>query len=554
MYYFTNFINLRNNRILTTFLLFPILFLFCFSFNDTQAQNFAPLSLGMNNTVQAVTVWNGYLIAGGEFTTAGGSPVNRIAKWNGNSWTPLGSGMNNTVRALVVYNNNLYAGGDFTTAGGSNTYRVAKWNGTSWSGLGVGLNGNVYALEVYSGSLIAAGGFTTAGGVGANHIARWNGSNWYSLGSGTNSDIFTLTVFNNLLIVGGEFTAIASIPVLRIASWNGGSWSTLANGIDNGTVNALTVYNNNLIVGGSFTTIGSVTMLRVAAWNGTSWSQMGAGVNDPVFAFTHFLGDMYMGGIFTNSGSNPAYKIAKWAGTNWTGLGVVNGSVYTLGTYNSALILGGSFTNAGGNNMNKIAQWGSLPAAPSLLFPANGSQGISLTTTLDWTDVYNASSYGVQVSMNPQFTNNVVNQTNLAASEYTIPVNTLNPNTVYFWRANAENGMGSGPFSPFWFFTTMVTNIQQTSSETPEEFKLYNNYPNPFNPATKIKFDLPEKSFVKLVVYDALGREIKVLVNDYLSPGKYISEWSGFNHTSGTYFYRFEAGKNIETKKMLLIK
>ena len=548
---FTQFKKIKNN-ILFNFLLFFFI-LFVFSSNNAQAQGFAPMSLGMNNTVQAVTVYNGYLIAAGSFTTAGGTPMNRIAKWDGISWTPLGSGMNSTVRALEVYNNALYAGGDFTSAGGVSANRIAKWNGSGWSALGSGLNGNVYALQVYGGDLIVAGGFTTAGGGTAKRIAKWN-SSWSALGAGTNSTIHSLTIYNNLLIVGGEFTNIAGITVKRIASWNGGSWSTLANGIDNGVVNALITYNNNLIAGGSFTSVNGSTRLRIATWNGSSWSGMGSGVDDVVYSFSTFLGDLYVGGIFTNSGSTSAYKVAKWNGFAWTGLGVINGSVYALGNYHSTLILGGSFTNAGGNNMNKIAMWGSIPAAPSLLFPANGSTGISVTTTLDWTNVYNASSYGVQLSASPSFTTTVINASGLSVSEYSIPYGILSPNTVYFWRANAANGMGAGPYSAFWFFTTALTNISQTSGQIPSEFKLYNNYPNPFNPATKIKFDLPEKSFVKLIVYDALGRELDELVNDNLLPGTYEVGWCGHDFTSGAYFYRIITDNNIETKKMMLIK
>src|SRR5438128_4511642 len=72
----------------------------------------------LDDQVYATAVYNGRLIAGGTFTTAGGSTVNHIAQWNGSSWSPLGSGMNNEVWALTVYNGALIAGGIFTTAGG----------------------------------------------------------------------------------------------------------------------------------------------------------------------------------------------------------------------------------------------------------------------------------------------------------------------------------------------------------------------------------------------------------------------------------------------------
>ena len=86
----------------------------------------------MNHWVHALTVYNGELIAGGEFTNAGGVPANYIAKWNGISWSPLGSGTNAEVDALTVFNGELIAGGRFTNAGGVDVNFIAKWNGTSW--------------------------------------------------------------------------------------------------------------------------------------------------------------------------------------------------------------------------------------------------------------------------------------------------------------------------------------------------------------------------------------------------------------------------------------
>jgi hypothetical protein len=121
------------------------------------------------------------LYAGGLFTTAGGMAANRIAKWDGASWTALGSGMDNIVEALTVYDDGsgsaLYAGGLFTTAGGMAANRIAKWDGASWSALGSGMDSNVEALTVYddgSGpALFAGGSFTSAGGALANRIAKW---------------------------------------------------------------------------------------------------------------------------------------------------------------------------------------------------------------------------------------------------------------------------------------------------------------------------------------------------------------------------------------------
>jgi hypothetical protein len=88
----------------------------------------------------------------------------------------------------------------------------------------------------------------------------------------------------------------------------------------------------------------------------------------------------------------------------------------------------------------------------------------------------------------------------------------------------------------------------------PTEFALYQNYPNPFNPATTISFSLPRKSFVSLKVFDALGREVAVLLADELSAGTYARQWNAAGLASGVYFYKLQAGSYVETKKMLMIK
>jgi hypothetical protein len=88
----------------------------------------------------------------------------------------------------------------------------------------------------------------------------------------------------------------------------------------------------------------------------------------------------------------------------------------------------------------------------------------------------------------------------------------------------------------------------------PIAFKLEQNYPNPFNPTTTIIYSVPTSSDVRLTVYDILGREVKVLVNEKKGPGVYTSTLNAGRLASGVYFYRLVAGSNIITKKMLLLK
>jgi hypothetical protein len=107
--------------------------------------------------------------------------VNRIAKWNGSSWSPLGSGMSAVVHSLVVHDAGdgpaLFAGGNFTTAGGLAVNRIGKWDGANWSSLESGVNASVLALTVHDDgggpALFAGGEFDSAFDSGDSYLAKW---------------------------------------------------------------------------------------------------------------------------------------------------------------------------------------------------------------------------------------------------------------------------------------------------------------------------------------------------------------------------------------------
>ena len=103
-----------------------------------------------------------------------------------------------------------------------------------------------------------------------------------------------------------------------------------------------------------------------------------------------------------------------------------------------------------------------------------------------------------------------------------------------------------------------MNNISDVEDYTNElllnKFELSQNFPNPFNPTTKIKYQIPELSFINIKVYDVLGNEIAILVNEEKLAGEYEVEFNGKELTSGIYFYQLEAGNFIQTKKMILLK
>lgn len=103
-------------------------------------------------------------------------------------------------------------------------------------------------------------------------------------------------------------------------------------------------------------------------------------------------------------------------------------------------------------------------------------------------------------------------------------------------------------------FTNYVTGLETNDGISPVEFKLDQNFPNPFNPSTLISYSLPKSSQVSIKIYDIVGREVTELVNEYQEAGKYILPFTANNLSSGVYFYKIRAGEFSAVKKMNLIK
>jgi hypothetical protein len=95
---------------------------------------------------------------------------------------------------------------------------------------------------------------------------------------------------------------------------------------------------------------------------------------------------------------------------------------------------------------------------------------------------------------------------------------------------------------------------EMASSRNPATFSLGQNYPNPFNPSTAMRYEVPSTSHVTLTVFDMLGREVSVLVNDRREAGVYQVKFDGSNLASGMYFYRLRAGSFVATKRLLLLR
>ena len=133
-----------------------------------------------------------------------------------------------------------------------------------------------------------------------------------------------------------------------------------------------------------------------------------------------------------------------------------------------------------------------------------------------------------------------------------IGVSGVDINSVSF--INFNTGWIAGESGHILKTTNGLVGIHPVGNEIPSSFKLYDNYPNPFNPVTKIKFDIPDQSYTKLMIYDITGKEIGNYSAGELKAGKYEYSFNAASLPSGVYFYRVTSGNFTAVKKMVLVK
>jgi len=134
---------------------------------------------------------------------------------------------------------------------------------------------------------------------------------------------------------------------------------------------------------------------------------------------------------------------------------------------------------------------------------------------------------------------------------WTIP-NT--PSTQCLVRISDVDNASVNDVSDNTFTIQPIVSVDDLKSEIPEEYDLYQSYPNPFNPSTTIKFSLPEATDVSLNIYNALGQKVAQLVSSKLDAGRYSYQWDAGNIASGLYIYELRTDKFLSVKKMMLLK
>lgn len=240
------------------------------------------------------------------------------------------------------------------------------------------------------------------------------------------------------------------------------------------------------------------------------------------------------GDIFAGATSG----VYKRNGTTWVpkNTGLTNTNVGVLQSAGAYLIAGTSQGSTGGVyistddgenwTLSKPDPWvTSILTVGSTIFVGSFGDG-----------VWRSTNYGSAWSqINTGFAGAAYYVTSLGADNQYIFAGTNNAN---IWRR---------PLS-------QVTDTREETNLRHGAFSLKQNYPNPFNPATTISFDVPQKSFVSLKVFDALGREVASLISEELAAGEYARYWNASDKPSGVYFCRLQAGSFTASKKLVLLK
>jgi pectate lyase len=203
-----------------------------------------------------------------------------------------------------------------------------------------------------------------------------------------------------------------------------------------------------------------------------------------------------------------------------------------------------------------------VPGLAYSIAPAFSST-VDVRTEFEWTSAFLATGYQLQVAESAIFDADEI-VVDMILNDTTAYLDQPLPgNSAFFWRVRALNDNGpSGWTQPSIFFTNNPTSIA-VGSDFPQAFELGVNYPNPFNPSTSIQFALPEVAGIDLRVYDALGRQVAVLVNqESFQPGYHTVRFDAgaMNLASGVYIYRLVASPTqggapfVQSRTMMLVK
>ena len=392
-------------------------------------------------------------------------------------------------------------------------------------------------------------------------VAMSANAQWVQMSNGTGNVTYIYDFASSGIYL---FTLTESNGVFR-SSDNGANWVAVNNGLP-------LVNNRSIIAKGTSIFVSSTTGgVYRSTNNGDNWTAVISGLTKLNVLYFCVSGT----NIFAGTGG-PRGSIFRSTndGTSWNEVFILptDGTVSHFTTKGTNLFAAASFFLSSKIyiSSNNGLNWSAAPGSLTLISSIIGNepnlfigtyQGVSISTNsgTNWSscglqqfDIYDFAVSGSRLFAGTD-TGGVYLSTNNGTNWITKNQGFIGiPGVVKLFIYN--NYIFAGGLYVWRRSLSEIIGIQSISTETPSKYSLSQNYPNPFNPITKIKFALQKSSNVNITVYDMIGKEIEVLVNEQLREGTYQTEWNGNSFSSGVYFYKISAGDFTETRKMLLVK
>ncbi|MCX8104239.1 MAG: T9SS type A sorting domain-containing protein [Ignavibacterium album] len=439
---------------------------------------------------------------------------------DGNNWELRRQGLlPNLVNKIELINSHLFVG----TSGGG-LFKSTN-NGTSWDP-----SSNGIAKSFISHFTFSAGGAEWAAGIrnAGVFVSADSGFNWIARNNGLdnlpNPTVLSSIVKGTKWFIGTESNGI-------FTSTNQGNEWISSGLVGELPITAFALKGTNEIIVTRLVTDG----VYRSTDDGNFWEQIMSGFVSPGGILAVAIGGA--GNIFVGNASGYVLRSTN-NGINWTGSEVAFGAgirflrqvglkwfaATTNGIYRSTNF-GVSWELSGleGNNVNFIAIKSSTDTLT--LFASTNDSGVFFST--DNGTTWFSSNSGLPI----------------------INITGIRSTGTYLYAGTGGEGLWRIKIND------LITNVDQGSYSTiPSEFNLSQNFPNPFNPSTKISWQSPVGSRQTLKVYDILGNEVATLVDEYREAGKYEIEFDSRTLSAGIYFYRLQADNFVQTKKMILIK
>ena len=399
-----------------------------------------------------------------------------------------------------------------------------------WSEQNSGFTGNLWSVSAVDSNVVWASGDslkvlrTTNGGI------NWSVISVEQTGSRTIFPVYNIFAIdaNNAICTGSSNTYTSVYKTT-----NGGvNWSTVFNQIGGFIDNIFMFSNTNGFMSGD--PVGGRFSLWKTTDGGNSWDSTGLYLAS-YSGESGVINNLFVDGNNVWMGIQGSYKIFRSTnyGSNWTMFytpAIVN-CFWSNNPSSGFYILGAtqlySTTNSGGN-------WSQIPGTPGSAYLC-GLTGIGN----EWWYIRNGLSIYYSSNNGTSWT-----------TQYTVPSKNFSAiskarMSKYIWCVRNTGGISR---------YGIVSGIINISKSVPSEYKLFQNYPNPFNPKTKIKFDIKENTYVTLKIFDIMGKEISILINQNLNSGSYSADFDASLLSSGIYFYVLKADNFIDTKRMIIVK